>query len=51
MEVLAVGSSLAICEWIVDGRAKHEVFTLDELAQVGIGQQAQQPQPTPGPAL
>lgn len=48
MEVLAAGSSLAICEWQEDAAARVEIFELGELVAATM-QQAQQPRPTPAP--
>jgi len=48
MEVLAAGSSLAICEWQDDAAARVEIFELGELVATPT-QQVQQPQPTPAP--
>ncbi len=50
MTVAAVGDSLTICEWSVDGILKQDIFNLSELVPVTISQQAQQPQPTPPPS-
>ena len=48
MEILALGTAVAICEWRANGAVKVEVFELKDLT-ASVATQAQQPQPTPPP--
>ena len=50
MDVRAAGDSLAICEWLDGASVRQDIFRIDELRPATVGQQAQQPQPTPPPA-
>jgi len=49
MEVLAAGTSLAICEWMDGSLRRTDVFDFVELEAPTVAQQAQQPQATPAP--